>query len=73
MPSVDVTPLDDLTVDLEIKVTFEEIITVLPDDEGLVLFRGNRYSVAPSPITEANKIGVGDNQERPTDLPYERN
>lgn len=72
MPSVEVNPLDDQTVDLEVKITFEEGITIVPDDEGLVLFRGNRYSVAPAVITDASKVGVGDTQERPTDKPYER-
>jgi hypothetical protein len=73
MPDVDVTPLDDSTVDLEVKVTFDEIITVVPDDTGLILYKGNRYSVAPSPITDADKVGVGDNPSRPTDKTYERN
>ena len=73
MPEVDVTPLDDTTVDLEVKVTFDEGITIVPDDNGLILYRGNRYSVAPAVITDASKVGVGDTQERPTDKPYERN
>lgn len=72
-PEVDVTPLDDFTVDLEIKITFDEGITVVPDDNGPILFNGNRYSVAPAVISDANKVGVGDTQERPTDKPYERN
>lgn len=72
MPAVDVTPLDDSTVDVEVKVTFDEAITILPDDEGLVLWGGKRYSVAQAIITDVSKVGVGDTQERPTDLPYER-
>lgn len=72
MPDVDVTPLDDTTVDLEIKVTFDEGITIVPDHEGLIMYRGSRYSVAPAVISDANKVGVGDSQERPTDKPYER-
>ena len=71
-PKVDVTPLDDFTVDLEIAITFDEPITVVPDDTGPVLFRGIRYSVAPALISDASKVGVGDSQVRPTDLPYER-
>lgn len=73
MPEVDVTPLDDTTVDVEVKVTFDEGISIVPDDNGLILYRGNRYSVAPAVITDASKVGVGDTQERPTDKPYERN
>lgn len=72
MPEVDVTPLDDHTVDVEIKITFEENITVLPDDEGPVEWGGKRYGIAPAVITDANKVGVGHTQERPTDKPYER-
>lgn len=72
MPEVDVTPLDDHTVDLEVKVAFEENITIKPDDEGKVVWGGKRYSVAPAVITDADKVGVGDTQERPTDKPYER-
>lgn len=72
MPTVDVTPLDDTNVDLEVKVTFEENITILPDDEGPVLWGGARYSVAPAAIADANRIAVGDSPERDTDKPYER-
>lgn len=72
-PSVEVNPLDDFTVDLEIKITFDEGITVLPDDNGLITYKGNRYSVAPAVITDASKVGVGDTQMRPTDKPYDRN
>lgn len=72
MPDVDVTPLDDHTVDVEVKIIFSEDITVLPDDDGEILYSGGRWKVAPSPISDVNKIGVGDDQERPTDLPYER-
>lgn len=72
MPDVDVTTLDDTLVDLEIKVTFDESITILPDENGLILYRGNHYSVAPAVITDASKVGVGDTQARPTDKPYDR-
>lgn len=72
MPEVDVTPLDDHTVDVEVKITFEENITIVPDDEGVVMWGGKRYSVVQAVITPADKVGVGDTQERPTDLPYER-
>ena len=72
MPSVEVNPLDDQSVDLEVKVTFDEGITIVPDDNGKVLFRGNRYSVVPAVITDASKVGVGDTQERPTDKTYDR-
>jgi hypothetical protein len=71
-PSVEVNPLDDSTVDLEVKVTFDEGITVLPDDNGLIVYKGNRYSVALAVISDASKVGVGDTQARPTDKPYER-
>ncbi len=70
-PKVDVTVLDDTCVDLEITVTFDEPIEIVPDDEGPILFRGKRYSVAPALITDANKVGVGDSQARQTDKPYE--
>tara|TARA_R100000656_G_C3934345_1_gene125518 strand:- start:213 stop:704 length:492 start_codon:yes stop_codon:yes gene_type:complete len=72
MPDVEVNPLDDHTVDLEVKMTFDEGIEIVADDNGLILYRGNRYSVAPAVITEASKVGVGDTQERPTDKPYDR-
>ena len=72
MPEVDVTPLDDYTVDLEIKVAFDECISIVPDDDGIILYRGARYNVAPAVITDATKVGVGDNQIRPTDKPYDR-
>lgn len=71
-PAIEVHPLDDQTVDLEVTVRFSEDITVMPDDEGLILFNGNRYSIAPALITDANKVGVGDSQQRPTDKTYDR-
>lgn len=72
MPGVDVTPLDDSTADVEVIIRFSEDITLLPQDNGAIVFNGIRYGVAPLVIDEANRVGVGDNQERPTDLPYER-
>lgn len=72
MPEVDVTPLDDNTVDVDVKITFSEDITVLPDDEGPIVYKGTRYSVAPALITDANSVGVGDNKDLPTDKPYTR-
>lgn len=72
MPEVDVTALDDQLVDLEVKITFDEQVMIVPDDEGQIVFNGNRYSIAPAVITDANKVAVGDTQERPTDKPYER-
>jgi hypothetical protein len=72
MPEVDVTPLDDNTVDVDVKITFSEDITVMPDDEGNVFYKGVRYRVAPSPISDANSVGVGDTKERETDKKYTR-
>ncbi|WP_331352584.1 phage tail protein [Cellvibrio sp. UBA7671] len=72
MPEWDVTPLDDSTTDVQVKISFDEDITIVPDDSGKILYRGNRYSVAPAVITDASKVGVGDTQQRPTDHPYER-
>jgi hypothetical protein len=72
MPEWDVNPLDDATTDVQVKVSFDEDITIVPDDEGKILYRGSRYSVAPAVITDASKVGVGDTQARPTDKPYER-
>lgn len=71
-PKVDVTPLDDSSVDLEVSITFDESITIVPDDAGPILFKGARYSVAPAEIIAARKVAVGDNQQRQPDKPYER-
>jgi len=72
MPSVDVTPLDDHTTDVEVKIIFSEDITLQLDDNGPVLYSGQRWGIAPLVISDVNKIGVGDTPERPTDSPYER-
>lgn len=71
MPDVGVTALDDFTVDLEVRIVFEENITIVPDEVGKIIFNGSRYSVLPAVISDAIKVGVGDSQERLTDKPYE--
>lgn len=71
-PKVDVTTLDDQTVDVEVSITFDESITIVPDDAGSILFKGARYSVAPAEIIAARKVAVGDNQQRQPDKPFER-
>lgn len=72
MPEVDVSPLDDHTVDVEVKITFSEDITVVQDDAGPVEYSTRRWRIAEAVVSDVNKVGVGDDQQRPTDLPYER-
>ena len=71
MPRVDVTPLDDSTTDVELTIRFSEDITLQPTDDGKILFNGVRYGVSPLVLANATSVGVGDNQQRPTDAPYE--
>lgn len=71
-PKVDVTALDDSASDVDVIITFDESITIKPDDTGPILFKGARYAVAPADIVAARKVAVGDNQQRQPDKPYER-
>lgn len=72
LPRVDVTPLDDDTVDVEVTIRFLQDITIMPQDSGPIVMNGQHYGVASLINSDANKVGVGDTQERPTDKPYER-
>jgi len=72
LPRVDVTPLDDDTVDVEVTIRFMQDVSIMPNDNGPILMNGTRYGIADLQNFDANKVGVGDTQERPTDLPYER-
>lgn len=72
LPEVDVTPLDDKTVDVEVRIRFIQDITIMPSDQGSIVMNGTRYGIAELENADAKKVGVGDTQERPTDLPYER-
>lgn len=72
-PDADVTTLDDLTVDVAVKITFTEDITVIEDVNGLIDFGDKKYSLADVEISVADSVGVGDSQERATDLVYVRN
>lgn len=72
MPQIDVTPLDDLTVDIEVKIKFIEDITVLPHEQGEISLDGEKYRLDNVENNVANSVGVGDNTELPTDLVYTR-
>lgn len=72
LPQVDVTPLDDSTADVEVRIRFLQDISIMPSDQGAIVMNGVRYGIAQLQNADANKVGVGDTQERPTDLPYER-
>lgn len=70
MPEIDVTPLDDHTADVEVTVNFIEEITVVKDVDGNVPFAGDTWRLEDITIHTANMVGVGDDQDEPTDLPY---
>lgn len=71
-PTVDVSQLDDNSVDVEVTCRFSEPITLMPDDNGEIDFNSKRWSIAPLTFFDASKVGVGDDQARPVDQPYER-
>ncbi len=72
MPSIDVTPLDDSTADIEVKITFIEEITALQDQDGPLVLNGVNYKLDDAQINVADSVGVGDNENLATDLVYVR-
>lgn len=70
MPDVDVTPLNDRMADIEITVNFIEDITLVPDPEGAIAFSGEQWRLSDVSLNTADQVGVGDDDEEPTDLPY---
>ncbi|MFA0810842.1 phage tail protein [Microbulbifer epialgicus] len=71
-PKIEVTPVDDVSVDIEILIPFFESVDLVPDDNGSINYLGQRWAVATVPIDEPNQVAVGDNKELPTDAPYSR-
>lgn len=72
MPDIDVTTLDDHCVDIEVRVPFIEDITLVRDDDGNVPFSGERWRLDGVTVTDADAVGVGDDDQQPTDKPYVR-
>lgn len=70
MPSIDVTPLDDVAADVEISVTFIEELTLVEDPEGNVPFNGKVWMLQDLVNNVADSVGVGNDDQEPTDLPY---
>ncbi|WHI46798.1 phage tail protein [Microbulbifer sp. VAAF005] len=71
-PQIEVTPIDDKSVDVEITIRFFENVDLVPDDNGPISYQGQRYAIATVPIDEPSQVAVGDNKELPTDAPYNR-
>lgn len=69
MPSVDVTPLNDRMADIEVTVAMSEDITLVPDEEGPVVFSGQRWTVKAVELNTATQAGVGNDADQPTDKP----
>ncbi|WP_318515011.1 phage tail protein [Photobacterium leiognathi] len=57
-PEVEVEVLDHEKADVLIELDFMEPIEMLPDPEGLVLYYGERYTVATVPVDVAEEFEV---------------
>ncbi|BBM04175.1 phage tail protein [Microbulbifer sp. GL-2] len=69
-PTIEVTPVDKKSVDIEISIPFFESVDLVPDDNGPINYLGENWAVAVVPIDEPNQVAVGDNKDLPTDAPY---
>jgi hypothetical protein len=72
MPSIDVTPMNDSTTDIEVKLQFIEEITAVEDANGELEFNGKRWQLQSVAINDADTVGVGNTQTLPTDKNYHR-
>jgi hypothetical protein len=68
-PTLDVDAETQTLADVEFSVEFLEDIELVPDVEGSVLYKGQRYAVQTVPIDEITQIAVGNDQTQPVDLP----
>lgn len=57
-PDYDVEPIDDNTADLTISVQFSEPLNLEPDDQGPVVYGGQRYRVAPYEVWVAEQARI---------------
>ncbi|SCY46057.1 phage tail protein [Desulfoluna spongiiphila] len=55
-PDVDVTPLDDQTVGVEIVVAFDEPLVIVPDPEGPLAYEGEQWRVGDAGVTVAETL-----------------
>lgn len=71
-PDIDVDMIDDARADVEVRIRFREDVELVKDDNGPLALNGQTWSLTTATISDVDTVGVGDDQEQPTDLPYTR-
>lgn len=69
-PQVDLVVRDDTLSDVDISLVFVETVSIVPDPEGPITYRGQRWAIGEPVIFEATSGAVGHSEAIATDAEY---